>query len=141
MRRTFLLLILSFCTFLLFACQSQDEELTLLDNISSVFISESDGYGGLNENYFMTIDDDARIRKFEGILKKADGKKQKVDIINGAPDYDMLVHYENGETHGLHLDLGTPGEKSRIMYIGHENNGFDVSPEDTETLREIVDDQ
>lgn len=112
--------------------------MTLIDNVSSIFISESGAYGGLNENYFTTIDQDAPISKFEEVVKNAEGKKQKVNVDEEKPDYDILVRYENGETHGLHLVLGNTGEKSRIMYIGHEQNGFDISPKDTKLLRDML---
>lgn len=144
----FLSLSLSFCALLLFACQSQEEEMTLLDNISSISISESDGYGGVKENYFMTIDEDAILSKFEEVFKKAEGRKQKaesrkqkVDVVKEKPDYDILVRYKNSETHLLNLVLGNTGEKSRVMYVGHENTGFDLSAQDTDVLRGILDNQ
>lgn len=138
MKKKILSLTLSFCALLLFACQSQEEKMTMLDDISSISISESDGYGGINENYFATIDQDTLISKLEEIFKNAEGKKQKVDVDKDKPDYDILVRYKNGEDHLLHLVLGNTGEKSRVMYVGHENNGFDISPEDTKILRSIL---
>jgi len=140
-KKILLILLLSFCSLLLFACQSQEEKMTLIDNVSSISMSKSDGYGGLNENYFTTIDQDALTSKFEGVVKNAEGRKQKVDVDEEKPDYDILVRYVNGETHGLHLVLGKTGEKSRIMYIGHEQNGFDIPPEDTKILREMLENQ
>ena len=132
---------LSFCALLLFACQSQEEEMTLLDNISSISISESDGYGGVKENYFMTIDEDAILSEFEKVFKKAEGRKQKVDVVKEKPDYDILVRYKNDETHLLNLVLGDTGEKSRVMYVGHENTGFDLSAQNTDVLKGILDNQ
>lgn len=76
---------------------------------------------------------------FEEVLHIAKGQKQKVDVINSKPDYDFLIHYENGNTHGLHLLLGNSGEESVFMYIGHENMGYIISPEDTSKLRNLVD--
>src|SRR5690625_286169 len=107
--------------------------MTLLDKITSISISESDGYGGINEKYFLKIDEEANISKIEEVLQNAEGKRQKIDVAKDRPDYDLLIRYENGETHLLHLVLGNTGEKSRIMYIGHENNGFDILHEDTKT--------
>lgn len=140
MKKLYLFLILSLCMFILFACQSQEEKMTLLDNINSISVSESDGYGGINEEYFTTIDKDTFVSRFERVLKRTEGRKQNVDVENEKPDYDVLVQYKNGETHGLHLSLGDSGKKSRIMYIGHENNGFDISPEDTDILRAMLND-
>lgn len=141
LKKIFLLLLLSFCALLLFACQSQAEKMTLIDKVSSISISKSDGYGGLNENFFTTIDQDTHISMFEEVVKNAEGKKQKVNVDGKKPDYDTLVRYENGDTHGLHLVLGDTGEKSRIMYIGHEQNGFDISPQDTKILRDMLKNQ
>ncbi|MFD2923175.1 hypothetical protein [Halobacillus naozhouensis] len=96
MKKILLLLSLSFCVSLLFACQSQEKEMTLLDDISSISISKSDGYGGINEDYFTTIDKDTLISKFEEALKNAEGKKQKGDVDSENPDYDILIRYEDG---------------------------------------------
>ena len=139
MKKINLSLTLSFCALLLFACQSQDKEMTMLDEISSISISKSDGYGGINENYVTTIDKDTIIISFEEAFRNAEGRKQKVDADTEKPDHDILIRYENGETHGLHLVLGSTGEKSRVMYVGHENNGFDISPEGTKVLRGVLD--
>lgn len=115
--------------------------MTMLDDISSVSIAESDGYGGINENYITTIDKDTIISIFEKAFENAEGRKQKVDVNTEKPDYDILIHYENGETNGLHLVLGNTGEMSRVMYVGHENNGFDISPESTKEIRGVLDNQ
>src|SRR5699024_2796721 len=138
LKKLHLLLTLFLCTLLLCACQSQEEKMMLIDNITSISVSESDGYGGMNEDYFTTIDRYALISKFEEVVKNAEGKKQKVDVYEEKPDYDILVRYHNGDTHGLHLVLENTGKKSRIMYIGHEQNGFDISPGDTKILRDIL---
>ncbi|MYL57579.1 hypothetical protein GLW20_08680 [Virgibacillus halodenitrificans] len=141
MKRIILSLALSFCALFLFACQSQDKQMTMLDGISSISISESEGYGGINENYVTTIDKDTIISRFEEVFKNAEAKKQKVDVDTEKPDYDILIRYENGETHGLHLLLGNTREKSRVMYVGHENNVFDISPEGTKVLKGLLNNQ
>jgi major membrane immunogen (membrane-anchored lipoprotein) len=141
LKKVILSLTLSFSALLLFACQSQDKEMTILDDISSISISESDGYGGINENYVTTVDKDSIISRLEVAFKNAKGRKQKVDVDTEKPDYDILIRYENGETHGLHLVLGNTGEKSSVMYVGHENNSFDISPEGTKVLRSVLDNQ
>ncbi|MEN1970649.1 hypothetical protein WMZ97_21725 [Lentibacillus sp. N15] len=136
MKKILLLSLLSFCALFLFACQ--EKEMTLLDDISSISISKSGGYGGVNDNYFTIIDQDTLTSRFQGILKNAEGKRKRVNVEKEMPDYDIVVDYKNGETHFLNLVVGSKGEKSRVMYVGHENNGFDISPEDTEKLREII---
>ncbi len=112
LKKILFILLLSFCTLLLFACQSQEKEMMMLDDISSISISKSSGYGGINENYIATIDNDTTISRFKEALKDAEGREQKVNVDTEKPDYDILIRYENGETHGLHLVLGNTGEKS-----------------------------
>jgi len=138
-KKLLLSLFLTFCSITLIACQSQNEEITLLDIVSDISISKSNGYGGLNESYFLTFNQEETISDFEEVLKNARGKKQKVDTVKDKPDYDILVRYENGETQGLHLLLGNVGEESIIMYIGYEENGYIVSPKDTNELRKLLD--
>ncbi|SDO68899.1 hypothetical protein [Halobacillus aidingensis] len=139
MKKLLLLFHLAFCSITLIACQSHMEESTLLDSVSDISISKSNGYGGLNENYSVSINQSKDISTFNGILKNAKRVNRKVDVNNEKPDYDILVRYENGETHGLHLVLGNEGEESIVMHIGHEKNGFNVSSEDTKVLKSIID--
>ncbi|UOQ83527.1 hypothetical protein [Gracilibacillus salinarum] len=136
MKQLSLILFLSICFLPLVSCQSANEEMTLLDNVSSVSISESDGYGGLNEHYFTTIEQGELTSEFEEVIKHANSQTQAV---SNQPDYDILVRYENGETHGLHLILGNEGQESTLMYIGHESEGYIVSSESTEVLRKMLD--
>ena len=138
MKKLFLLLFLSFCTLTLFACQSQSEEMKLLGNISEISISESNGYGGLNEKYFVSINQAESIVVFGEVLQNAKEKNQDVDVTNGKADYDILMRYENGGTYGLHLILGNAGAESKVMYIGHEKIGYNISPEDTNKIRNFL---
>lgn len=137
LKKFFLLLFLSVCT--LVACRSQSEEMTILDRVSEISISESNGYGGLNENYFDSINQAETIADFEEVLKDTKEINQDVDVTNEKPDYDILIRYENGDTHGLHLVLGNVEEESIITYIGHENKGHIISPKDTHKLRRLLD--
>lgn len=141
MKKRLLSVLLAFCSITLIACQSQNEEITLLDNVSDISISKSNGYGGLNENYILSINREEAISGFKEVLKNAKGKNQDVDVFNEKPDYDILIRYENGDTQGLHLLLGYAGDESVITYIGHEKNGYIVSPEDTNELRKLLDAQ
>jgi hypothetical protein len=133
-----MLLILTFCTLFFSACQSQNKEMSLLDNITNISISESNGYGGVNESYSISINQADAISDFEEIFKNAQGIHQDFDLINEKPDYDILVRYENDDTQGLHLLLGSKGEKSIIMFIGHEKIGYTISSEDTNRLRKLL---
>lgn len=140
MKKVLLLLLLTLCSVTLIVCQSENEEyeeMILSDSVSNISISNSNGYGGLNENYFLSLNQEETILGFEEVLKNAKGKKQK-DTVKEKPDYDILIHYENGGTHGLHLLLGNVGEECIIMFIGNEEEGYVVSPEDTNKLRKLL---
>lgn len=138
MKKVLLLILVAFCCVTLIACQSQKEEMTLLDTVADISISKSNGYGGINENYFLSINQEETISVFEDVMKNAKGISQDVDVTHEKPDYDILIRYENGGTQGLHLLLGNVGEESVIMYIGHEKNGYLVSPKDTNDLRLLI---
>lgn len=63
--------------------------MTMIDDISSVSISKSSGYGGINENYIATIDKDSTISRFEVALENTEGREQKVNVDTEKPDYDI----------------------------------------------------
>ena len=52
--------------------------MTLLDNVSDISISKSNGYGGLNENYILSINREEAISRFEEVLKNA---KEKIKML------------------------------------------------------------
>lgn len=138
MKKRLLLVLFAFCSVMLIACQSQHEEITLLDNVSDISISTSNGYGGLNENDILSINREEAISAFTEMLNKAQRKNQEVDVINEKPDYDILIRDENGDTQGLQLLLGNIGDESVITYIGHEKYGYIVSYEDTHEIRKLL---
>jgi len=133
MRKISLFLLL-LCTLTLFACSSSNTGMVLLDDIDSISISESQGYGGLNENYLKTYDEPEIIEVFEDIIKNAKETNQVVS--KSKPDYDIYILYKNGGTHGLHLIIEE--ENSMLMYIGHDNI-FHVSLEDAKVLISMTD--
>lgn len=136
MKKLFLIVLFLFCAFALIGCQSSKEKMTLFDNITKVSVSKSEGYGGLNENYFTSLNNKKMISSFEEVMKGA--KRKNVDVNKEKPDYDILVQYEDGNTHGLHLLMGNEGEQSVFMYIGNEETTFYVSPEGTKKLRQVI---
>lgn len=138
MKRILLSLIIVKCSFLLIACQAPKEEITLIDSIYQISISKSNGYGGLNEDYFLSINKQEVITEMEQIFESAKGEKRKVNVKNEKPDYDMLIRYKNGETNGFHIQLGDNGEESIITYIGHERDAYIISPDYTNRLKEIL---
>ena len=118
MKKLFLIVLFLFCAFALIGYQSSKEKMTLFDNITKVSVSKSEGYGGLNENYFTSLNNKKMISSFEEVMESA--KRKSVDVNKEKPDYDILVQYADGNTHGLHLLMGNEGEQSVFMYIGNE---------------------
>jgi len=108
--------------------------MTLLGDITKVSISESEGYGSINEDYFVSLSDKETLEILEDIIK---GAKRTGDEIK-KPDFDLLVEYEEDGTHMLHLLLGDEGEESAFMYTGHEKDVYAVSPEVTTELRKLL---
>ncbi|MEG0260360.1 MAG: hypothetical protein RR595_02730 [Lysinibacillus sp.] len=136
MKHVFLILLLSCSTVTLISCQSQNEGMTLVENVSDISISKSTAYGSLNENFFSSFSQEEIITDFEKILNNSKGTT--IDVMKETPTYDILVRYENGDTHGLHLLLENEGEESILMFIGYED-GYIVSSEDTRKLKNIID--
>lgn len=133
MKHLYVLLAAILCVITLSGCQSP-KEMTLLGDITKVSISESEGYGGINEDYFVSLSDKETLDHLEGIIKDA---KRTGDEIK-KPDFDLLVEYEEDETHMIHLFLGKEGKESAFMYTGHEKDVYTVSPEATTELRKLL---
>lgn len=139
MKKILLSLLFITCCFALTACQTQVKEMKPKDNITDISISISNGYGGLNEDYILLMDQENSISGFENVLQNAKKLSRDMYVANENPDYDLLIRYDNGETQGLHLLLGNTGEESVIMYIGHEKQGYIVSPKETKEIRKLLD--
>ncbi|HDR6311726.1 TPA: membrane lipoprotein lipid attachment site-containing protein [Bacillus cereus] len=121
--------------FILTGCNSSNVENEKEHNISKVSISTFIGYGGLNENYFLNIEDKQIIDGINNMFNDMKKQKRRGEI----PQYDILITYENSsDTKGIHLYLGDEGERSVIMYIGHENTAYYTSKETTKQLRKII---
>lgn len=136
LKKTLLTVLFIIFVMIFVGCHSIKEEMSILDTITQISISNSKGYGGLNENYFVSLDNSEVVLSFEEILKDAKNVKGSYNRLN--PDYDILVQYKNGDTHGLHLFLGNEDEESEFMYIGHEDTIYKVNPEGTRKLRQII---
>ncbi|MDX8047030.1 hypothetical protein SH601_13635 [Gracilibacillus sp. S3-1-1] len=104
MKRLIMLALLVCGAITLVSCQSPKERMTLLDTITEISISKSGGYGGIDENFFSSFSNLEITSAFEEIMKSA--KLEDAKINEDKPDYDILVNYENGDTHLLHLILG-----------------------------------
>ncbi|WP_078552300.1 hypothetical protein [Bacillus alkalicellulosilyticus] len=140
MKHYIIVVYFTFFSVTLSACQSLNEEITelkLIDNITEISISKSNGYGGLNESYFLKINQVDAISDFEDILENSKRINSNVDVINEKPDFDILVRNESGETNGFHLLFRNEGE-GMFMYIGHEQYGYITSPKDTYKLKRTI---
>jgi hypothetical protein len=123
------------------ACQSgRSEKMVLLDEkISKVEISESDGLGGMNEEFLWSYQDKDALSVFEEAITSARKQPGKVDLTK--PDFDLMVQYESDEEHlatrGLHLWLGDEGDISTFVYIG-DDTVYHTPPEVTKKLRGMI---
>ena len=122
----------------MFSCQSQGQETELLYDVSSISASKSNGYGGINEKFFITFQKDSQKAQFAEIINNAKESKQRIDMVKKQPDFDILIRYEDGNTHGLNLILGDTEEKASFSYVGHENYSYNISARDTKLLRNLL---
>ena len=133
----FLLLLVGFS--LIVGCQSsQENTMVLLDEkVKEVHVSKSDGIGDMNQNIIFSFNDKQSIRVFEKAIRTA--VKQKADINETKPDYDVMVEYDGGfPTHAIHLWLGEENEKSILMYMVGEGETYLTSSKTTNQLRELI---
>ena len=97
---------------LIVGCQnSQGNTMVLLDEkVKEVNVSKSSGVGDMNQDIIFSFNDEKSIKVFEKAIKTA--VKQKSDINETKPNYDVMVEYDGGlPTHAIHLWLGEEGEK------------------------------
>ncbi|MGO1470543.1 MAG: hypothetical protein ACTHW2_11020 [Tissierella sp.] len=138
MKKILIFVLLICSTIFVVSCSREKymQEMTLLDSIKEISISEFNGYGGLNEDYIASVSKKELISDFENIIRNtSDGSKY---IDKEGPDYDILIKYEDGGTHGLHLILGDKDQESKFLYIGHENIAYSSTQEATEELKDIL---
>ena len=91
----------------------------------------------MNQDIIFSFNDEQSIKVFEKAIKTA--VKQKSDINETKPDYDVMVEYDGGlPTHAIHLWLGEEDEKSTLMYMVGEGETFVTSSKATNQLRELI---
>lgn len=128
---------------ILAGCQSEtqtSETMVLLDeNISSVEISESNGFGDMNEDIIQSFTDAKSIKVFQNAILTAQKQIGKVDV--SEPEYDVMVQYISAEgqlpTHGIHFWLGKENENSMFMYLG-DDEVYLTSAKNTQKLRTLI---
>lgn len=138
MNRILLIASTIFIVISLFGCQSEKSGMTISGTISEISISESGGFGGLNEDFIFSSNDKYITSNFEGILERSLLDNKKFNITKEKPDYDILIETENHNTNGLHLIFRDTEEEIYITYIGYEDKVFKVSPDDTGLIRELL---
>ncbi|MBY0098318.1 hypothetical protein H0185_16080 [Mesobacillus maritimus] len=138
MKALYCLLFLLGVTFFV-GCQNNSENtMVLLDEkVSEINVSPSNGVGDMNLDISLSFKDKKSIKMFEQAIKTA--TKQKSDVYNLKPDYDVMVEYEGGlPTHAIHLWLGEEGEKSTLMYMVGEGETYVTSSKMTSKLRKLI---
>lgn len=120
-------------------CQSPfAETMVLLDEpVVEVNISESAGFGEINDDFLFSFNDKDTVEFFEKAITSAERKAGKADM--SAPEYDLVVAYEGGlPSHAIYLWLGNENEASSMMYITDEETVYLTSPKTTKQLRELL---
>ncbi|MCK0470243.1 hypothetical protein [Halalkalibacter sp. APA_J-10(15)] len=127
--------------FLLSGCFSSDSTMSLLDEeVIAIGISESKGFGGINEDILILIDEQDELDTLMHIIETA-RKENEIKMTDVQPEFDLLIEYSEVDgtfpTHGLHVIIGMDGEKSILYYIGDET-AYVTSEEDTSVMREML---
>jgi len=138
MKALYFLFFLLGVTFLV-GCQNNSENtMVLLDEkVSEINVSPSNGVGDMNLDISLSLKDKKSVKVFEQAIKTA--TKQRSDVVNAKPDYDVMVEYEGGlPTHAIHLWLGEEGEKSTLMYMVGEGETYVTSSKMTSKLRKLI---
>jgi len=124
---------------ILYACQFHEQETELPKDVSSISVSKSNGYGGINDRFFITIQDDPSKVLFRKIINNAQEGNQRIGMVAKQPDFDVLIRFEDGSTYGLNLILEDKEKQAMFAYVGHENNSYSISANDTLLLRNLFD--
>ncbi|WP_018922769.1 hypothetical protein [Salsuginibacillus kocurii] len=108
--------------------------MEILDEIEAISISHSIGYGGVNSDFFAEVTEADDIQLFKTAMVEAERAEGIAEDFQAMPDYDLLIEYENGETHLLNVLLGDVHEPMALVYVGHEHNVFFVQQGESEAL-------
>ncbi|WP_428909937.1 hypothetical protein [Niallia sp. Krafla_26] len=124
--------------FFVTGCQGPGNTMVLLDEKVKVMnVSESNGFGDMNQNILFSFNDQQSIKVFEKAIRTAVQSQTTIDETK--PDYDVMVEYVGGfPTHAIHLWLGEENEKSTFMYMIGEGETYVTSAKTTNQLRELL---
>lgn len=122
---------------LLAGCTAGEETMTLLEEpIKEVKISKHAGYGGINEDFFRSVQSEQELAVIREVIETS--VESTAEEMNASPDFDMAVIYqaEQGEypSHGIHMWLDEP---VKFMYIA-DDTIYTANPVLSEKLHDIL---
>ncbi|CAG9620320.1 hypothetical protein [Sutcliffiella rhizosphaerae] len=123
-------------TSLLIGCQNNQVNLLGSQDITSVSISASTGFGTTNTEFFVTYSDEISLTFFEQLLAQATKESGSVNMPN--PEYDMEVLYMEDENVTYHLWVGDSGHNSTIMKAEDTHTIYTISEDFTLQLIEMI---
>ncbi|MDL4841783.1 hypothetical protein [Aquibacillus rhizosphaerae] len=137
--KTMYCLLIFLVLFVIVGCQISGETMVLLDEkIEVINVSAGNEVGNINTNTIISLTDKESIEALETVIRTA--VKQKVDVNNSTPDFDILVEYAEGfPGHPIHLWLAEDEEPSTLMYIVDEERvTYKTTSKSTIQLRELL---
>ncbi|ERG66738.1 hypothetical protein [Exiguobacterium chiriqhucha] len=107
------------------------------DGIEEVRVSKSDGFSSFQERDVVTFDESESIRVFEDMLRKADELPGVANSVG--PEYDIEVHFEDGETDRYYLWLNDDPKSVSSLYDADDTNiGYRLPADVTEELIDLL---
>ncbi|MUK89417.1 hypothetical protein GMD78_13700 [Ornithinibacillus sp. L9] len=131
-------LLIGLLLIVLAGCQGQGATMVLLDEeISFISISESNGYGDINEDILYQFNQQDQVLFFKHVITTASQQDSNVELSH--PDFDIMVNYgEDFPVHAIHLWLGEEDESSTLMYmVDDDKTTYITTPKDTNELRNL----
>ncbi|SRR5690554_6062231 len=132
MRKTLTVIFIIIPLIVIAACQSNSQH----DEIVKMSISNSNGIGQVNTDFFTEYEDEETIQIIEDIISTASKVDGIVDMID--PEYDLEITYANGDKEGIHIWMGEQGERGTIMYVDNTHTIYYVSEEDKKQLLDLI---
>ncbi len=137
MKKTLLaLLLFTFLSPILIGCRSNSDTSLEYQGISMVEISQSAGFNSVNPDFFEVNQDEETLLIFADLLKQASRQQGIVDMIE--PEYDLNIHFNNGNIQGFHLWVGDSGEISSLMKVDDTHTVYTLSAKITEKLIDLL---
>ena len=102
-----------------------------------VRVSESDGFSSFQERDVVTFDEPEAIRVFEDMLREADELPGVANSVG--PEYDIEIHFEDGETDRYYLWLNDDPKSVSSLYDADDTNiGYRLPADVTEELINLL---